>query len=104
MTMSRSSLRIRCTQSMVVLALHAVIGNHDLAHPKVAAAHDPTDAEVAFGGMPAALRLDPWPTSEALAGLRVVEDRVRSVDRVLSFDVPAFGGLPVLLEPSPKIG
>jgi hypothetical protein len=32
--------------------------------------------------------------------LRVVQDRVCGVDRVLSVDVPAFGGLPVLLEPS----
>jgi hypothetical protein len=59
---------------------------------------------VAFGRMPAALRLDPRPASEALAGLRVVQDRVFSVDRVLGVDVPAFGGLPMLLDPSPNIG
>jgi hypothetical protein len=34
----------------------------------------------------------------------VVEDRVCGVDRVLSVDVSAFGGLPVLLDPSPYIG
>ena len=83
---------------------HAVIGKHALAHPKDAAAQDPADGEVAFGRIPAALRLDPRPTSEALAGLRVVQDRGRSLDRVLSVRVPSFGGLPVLLEPSPDIG
>src|SRR5450755_2363378 len=37
---------------------HAVIGDHALAHPNVAAAQDPADGEVAFGRVPAALRLD----------------------------------------------
>jgi hypothetical protein len=82
---------------------HAVIGDHALAHPKVAAAQDPADGEVAFGRMPAALRLNPRPASEALAGLRVVQDRVRSVDRVLGVVVPALGGIPVLLDPGPDI-
>ena len=30
--------------------------------------------------------------------------RVRSVDRVLSVEVPTLGGLPVLLDPSPQVG
>ena len=83
---------------------HAVIGDHALAHPQVASAHDPPDGEVAFGRVPAALRLDPRPASEALAGLRIVQDRVGSVDRVLGVDVPAFGGLPVLLDPGSDVG
>jgi len=37
---------------------HAVIGDHALAHPQVAAAQDPADGEVAFGRVPAALCLD----------------------------------------------
>ena len=37
---------------------HAVIGDHALARPKSAAAQDPADREVAFGRVPAALRLD----------------------------------------------
>ena len=57
-----------------------------------------------FGRVPASLRLDSRPAAETLAGLRVVQDRVRGVDRVLSVDVPVFGGLPVLLEPSPDVG
>jgi hypothetical protein len=62
-------------------------------------AQDPADGEVALGGVPAALRLDLRPASEALAGLRVVEDRVFGVDRVFRVRVSAFGGLPVLLDP-----
>ena len=42
--------------------------------------------------------------SEALAGLRVVQKRVYSIDSVLGLDVPALRGLPVLLESSPDIG
>src|SRR3954470_12415269 len=80
---------------------HAVIGDDALAHPKVAAAHDPADGEVAFGRVPAALRFDRSPASEALAGLRVVQNPVGSVDRMLSVDLPAFGGLPVPLDPGP---
>src|ERR1700683_1742917 len=37
---------------------HPVIGDHTLTHPKLATALDPSDREVAFGGMPAALRFD----------------------------------------------
>src|SRR6202042_2922286 len=81
-----------------------VIGDHALAHPQVAAALNPADGEVAFGRVPAALRLDLVPASEALTGLRVVQDRVFGVDRVLEIDVPALRGLPVLSDPSPDIG
>ena len=37
---------------------HAVIGDHALAHPKVAAAPDPEDGEAAFDWVPATLCLD----------------------------------------------
>ncbi len=37
----------------------AVIGNHALTYPRVAAAQDPADGEVALGRVPAASRLDP---------------------------------------------
>lgn len=83
---------------------HAVIGDHALAHPKIAAAQDPADCEVAFGRVSATLRLDPGPAPEALPRLRIVQDRIVGVDRVLSVDVPTFGGLPVLPNPSPKVG
>src|SRR5712675_2364627 len=73
---------------------------HWLTH-RVATAQDPQDGEVAFGRVPAALRLNPRPAPEALPGLRVVQDRVRGVDRVLSVDVPALRRLPVLLDPGP---
>src|SRR5580704_570363 len=75
----------------------AVVGDHDLAHPQVATAADPQHPEVAFSRVPAALRLDRRPAPEPLPGLRIVQDRVGSVDRVLGVGVPALGGLPVLL-------
>jgi hypothetical protein len=53
--------------------------------------------------VPTALRLDLCPASEALTGLRIVEDRVGRVDRVLSVDVSALGRLPVLLYPGPNV-
>jgi hypothetical protein len=37
---------------------HAIVGDHALAHPKLAAAQDPADGEVALRRMPPALRLD----------------------------------------------
>src|ERR1700730_4783118 len=52
---------------------HAVIGDHALAHPKVAATPDPKDGEVAFGRVPAALCLDLRPAPEPFPGLRVVQ-------------------------------
>jgi hypothetical protein len=52
-----------------------LVGNHALAHPQVADAEDPSHREVVFGRMAAALRLDARPAREALAGLRIVEDR-----------------------------
>jgi len=82
----------------------AVIGDHDLAHPQVAAAPDTHDGEVAFGRVPAALRLDLRPAPVALPGLRVVQDRVGGVDRVLGVGVSVLGGLPVLLDPRPGPG
>jgi hypothetical protein len=68
-----------------------VIGDHALADPEVAASLDAADGEVAFGGMAAALRLDLGPVAEALAGLRIVEDRIGGVDRVLGIDVQSSG-------------
>jgi hypothetical protein len=59
---------------------------------------------VALGRVAAPLGLDPRPAAEALARLRVVEDRVFGVDRLLRLDVPAFGGVPVLLGASPDLG
>src|SRR6202021_1100936 len=67
------------------------------------AAADPDDGEAAFGRVPAASRLDLGPAPEALSGLRVVQDRVRGVDRVLSVGVSAVGGRPVLLYPGPGL-
>src|SRR6202522_1328261 len=61
----------------------AVVGNNALAHPQGAATGGPLDGEVAFGRVPAALLLDRRPAAEALPGLRVVQDRVVGVDRVL---------------------
>jgi hypothetical protein len=46
--------------------------------------------------MTATLCLDLVPAAEPLAGLRVVQDGGGRVDRVLSFDVPALRGPPVL--------
>ena len=66
---------------------HAVIGDHALVHPKVATASDPQDGEVAVGRVPAALRLDLRPAPETFSGLRVVQDRVCSIDSVLGVDV-----------------
>jgi hypothetical protein len=77
----------------------AVIGDHALADPKVAATPDPQDPEVALGRVPAALRLDLRPAPEALAGLRIVQYRVGRVDRVLRVAVSAFRRRPVLLYP-----
>jgi hypothetical protein len=37
---------------------NAVVGDHDLAHPKVVTAPDPLDGEVALGRVTATLRLD----------------------------------------------
>src|SRR5262249_39406032 len=82
---------------------HAVVGDHALAHPHLAAAEDPAHAEVALRRMAAALRLDPRAAPEALARLRVVEDRVVRVDRVLRLDVTALRGLPVLPHASPDV-
>ena len=65
---------------------------------------DPADGEVAFGRVAAALCLDLCPAAEALAGLRIVEDPILGVDRVLGLDVSALGGIPVLLDPSPNVG
>jgi amidohydrolase len=77
----------------------AVVADHDLADPQVAAAPDPQHAEVPLGRMPAALRLDLRPAPEALAGLRVVQDPVGRVDRVLGVAVPALRSRPVLRYP-----
>jgi amidohydrolase len=77
----------------------AVVADHDLAGPQVAAAPDPQHAEVPFGRVPAALRLDLRPADEALAGLRVVQDPVGRVDRVLGVAVPALRSRPVLRYP-----
>src|SRR6185437_3984678 len=82
----------------------AVIGDHALAYPKVAAAPDPQDGEVAFSRVPAALRLDLGPAPEALPRLGIVQDRIVGVDRVLGLDVPALGSPPVLLQESPGPG
>jgi hypothetical protein len=59
---------------------------------------------VAFGRVPAALRLDLRAAAEALTGLRIVQDRIVGVDRVLGVDVTALGGGPVLLKPGPGAG
>jgi DNA-binding transcriptional LysR family regulator len=82
----------------------AVIGDDDLAHPQVTAAPDPHDGEVTLGRVPAALRLDLRPAPVALPGLRVVQDPVLSVDRVLGVAVSVLGRLPVLLDPGPGPG
>ena len=59
---------------------------------------------MALGRMPAALRLDLRPASEALPGLGIVQDRGFSVDSVLGVGVPVLGGLPMLLQPGPDPG
>ena len=59
---------------------------------------------MALGRVPAALRLDLCPAPEPLSGLRVVQDRVGRVDRVLGVGVPALGGRPVLLYPGAGAG
>jgi hypothetical protein len=41
--------------------------------------------------------------TQSLAGLRVVQDRVRGVNRMLGVDVSTLVGVPVLLEPCPEI-
>ena len=56
---------------------------------------------MAFGRVPAALCLDLGPAPEALPGLRVVQDRVGSVDSVLRVPVAVLGCRPVLLYPDP---
>ena len=48
---------------------------------------DPADGKVTFGGMSTSLRLDRCTASEALAGLRIIQNRVFGVDRVPGVDV-----------------
>ncbi len=84
----------------------AVVGDDALAHPQVRVAGDPLDGEMPAGRVPAALRRDRDPAPEPFPRLGIVEDRVLGVDGVLGFGVPAFGGLPVLLDrgPGPRVG
>jgi hypothetical protein len=83
---------------------YAVVADHALAHPEVASARDPADREVALGRVRAPLRLDLRPAAEALPRLRVVEDRVLGIDRVLGVSVPALRRLLVSLDPNPDFG
>src|SRR5206468_1536537 len=76
-----------------------VVGDHALADPEPPGALNPAHGEVTLGGVAAALRLNPRPTAEALARLRVVEDRAVGVDRMLELEVAGLRGVPVLLDP-----
>jgi hypothetical protein len=83
---------------------HAVVADHALADPEVAQTLNPAYAEVPLRRMPTTLCPDRRSAFEALTGLRVIQDRVRCVDRMLSTNLSALRGLPVLLYPSPDIG
>src|SRR3954451_24369586 len=55
---------------------HAVVGDDALTDPQVPGPADPADGEVPIRRMTAALRTDGVAPTEALAGLRIVQDRV----------------------------
>ncbi len=59
---------------------YAVISDHTLADPEVPTALDSGDGKMALRRMPATLRLDPRAAAEALPRLRIIQDRVGSVD------------------------
>jgi hypothetical protein len=83
---------------------HAVVSDHALADPQIPGTEDAADDEVPIRRMTAALCPDLSPAAEPLAGLRVVQDGGGRVDRVLSFDVPALRGLPVLFQAGADAG
>src|SRR5580704_7739598 len=72
------------------VAGHAVVGDDALADPQIPAAGDPQDGEVPAGRVPTALRGNRRAAPESFTRLGVIEDRVRGVDGVLGFAVPAF--------------
>src|SRR5580658_2110148 len=86
------------------VAGYAVVGDDALADPQIPAAGDPQDGEVPAGRVPAALRGNCRAAPESFTRLGVIEDRVRGVDGVLGFAVPAFRCLPVFLDRGPGPG
>src|SRR6478735_1121864 len=77
------------------IARRTVVGDDDFAHPEVTAADDPQHAEPPIGRMAAPLRRDGRPAAVTLTRLRIVEDRVLRIDRVLDVGVAGFRCPPV---------
>jgi len=62
----------------------AVVGDHAFTDPQIPSTADPADGKVPLRRVAAALRLDLCAATEALAGLRIIQNRIVGVDRMLS--------------------
>jgi hypothetical protein len=92
---------VALARSLAILGsrnLAPVVGEHELADPKVAAAQQASHGEALAVRLRGARCLDVVPTTDALARLRVGQHRVSSVDLVLGLKVVGVGGRPVALQ------
>src|SRR5689334_1457591 len=78
-----------------------VVGEHEFRDPQIAVTDDSPHRKALFARLNGSALLDVPPTSDALAGLRIVEDGVFAVDVMFGLEIVSVRGSPMLLERCP---
>src|SRR3984957_849984 len=81
----------------------SVVRHHQFADPQVSAAEHASHGEALEVRLGGARRLDVRSASDALARLRILENRISSIDLVFRGEVVRVGGIPVALYSRPHV-
>src|SRR5665213_1810707 len=81
----------------------AVIAEHELGHPEIAAADHSLDRKALVVWLHGPALLNVVPAADPLARLRIIEHRVLAVDLMLDFEIVRVRSIPMPLQRHPHV-